>query len=163
MFIKSLEKDVTAAQRYGFKVFRRLQEECTDRIAITGITDEKWREHYLKLLHNGNETKTTTYATEEYKAITLTDVMKVLNNMKNRRASGIDNIPMELREYGGKALYIRLVRLFNDIWAQGKIPSDWKTSLLIPIGKKGDKSICSNNRGISLLSNSLQNIYSNFE
>jgi hypothetical protein len=77
--------------------------------------------------------------------------MKVLNNMKSRKASGIDNIPMELREYGGKALYIGLVRLFNYIWAQGKISSDWRASLLIPIHKIGDESVCSNYRGISLL------------
>jgi hypothetical protein len=43
IFIKNLEKDVTGPQHCGFKVFRRLQEESTDRIAITGITDEKWR------------------------------------------------------------------------------------------------------------------------
>jgi hypothetical protein len=114
-------------------------------------TGAKWRENYLRLLHNGNATKTTTYTTEEYNAITVTDVMNVLNNMKNRKASGIDNMPVELWKYGGKALYIRLVQLFNDIWAQGKIPRVWKTSLLIPIDKKGDKRVCSNYGGISLL------------
>jgi hypothetical protein len=35
--------------------------------------------------------------------------------------------------------------------AQGKIPSDWKTSLLTPQCKKREKSVCSNYRGISLL------------
>jgi hypothetical protein len=69
LHIKNLEKDVTGAQRYGFKVFRHLQEDCTDRIAVTGITEERWRENYLKLLHNGYETKTTTYTTGEYKAM----------------------------------------------------------------------------------------------
>jgi hypothetical protein len=47
VFVKNLGKDVTGAQRCGFKVFRRLQEDGTDRIAINGITDEKLREHYL--------------------------------------------------------------------------------------------------------------------
>jgi hypothetical protein len=116
-------------------------------MAITGIRDEKWREHYLKLLHNGNETKTTTYTTEEYNAVTLTDVMKILNNTKNRKASGIDNIPMELWKRGDKALYIGLERLFNDMWAQAKISSDWRASLLIPTHKTEDKIVCSDYRG----------------
>jgi hypothetical protein len=105
----------------------------------------------LKLLHNVNETKTTTYTTEEYNAVTLTDVMGVLNNMKTRKASGLDSIPMELWKYGGKAPYIRLLQLLNDIWAQGNIPSDWKTSLLIPIHIKVDKRLCLSYREISLL------------
>ncbi|GFG35870.1 hypothetical protein Cfor_05242 [Coptotermes formosanus] len=151
LFIRNLEKDVKGAQRYGFKVFRRLQEGCTYRIAITGIRGEKWREYYLKILHNVNETKTTTYTTEGYNAISLSDVMQVLNNMQNRKASGVDNTPMELWKYSGKVLCIRIVQLVNDIWAQGKITSDWKTSLPIPIHKKGDKSVYSNYRGISLL------------
>jgi hypothetical protein len=58
IFINYLEKDVTGVQSYGFKVFQRLQEDCTDRIAIPGVTGEKWREHHLKLLHNGKEIKT---------------------------------------------------------------------------------------------------------
>jgi hypothetical protein len=52
--------------------------KIADRITVTGITDKTWREHYLKLLHNGNQIKTTTYTTEEYNVITLTEVMKLL-------------------------------------------------------------------------------------
>jgi hypothetical protein len=91
-----------------------------------------------------------------------TGTSHLLNNTKNMKASGIDYIPMELWKDGGKALYIRLVRLCYDIWTQGNTPSDWKSSLLIPTHKKDTKAHA-HTIGESTLSNSLQNICSNFE
>ena len=37
-FVKFLEKDVTGAKRYGFKVFKNLKEDCSDTLNINGIT-----------------------------------------------------------------------------------------------------------------------------
>jgi hypothetical protein len=38
------------------------------------------------------------------------------------------------------------------IWKQEELPHQWKESMVVPIHKKGDKTDCSNYRGISLLS-----------
>jgi hypothetical protein len=35
-----------------------------------------------------------------------------------------------------------------------KLPDQWKESLIVPVHKKGDKTDCSNYRGLSLLSTS---------
>jgi hypothetical protein len=37
------------------------------------------------------------------------------------------------------------------IWNKEELPHQWKESIVVPIHKKGDKSECSNYRGISLL------------
>jgi hypothetical protein len=37
------------------------------------------------------------------------------------------------------------------IWNKEELPHQWKESILVPIHKKGDKTDCSNYRGISLL------------
>ena len=37
------------------------------------------------------------------------------------------------------------------MWAEEKVPSEWRNVTLIPIPKKGDMSQCDNWRGISLL------------
>jgi sorting nexin-29 len=46
------------------------------------------------------------------------------------------------------------------IWNKEELPRRWKESIVVPIHKKGDKTDCSNYRGISLLSISY-NILSN--
>jgi len=45
-----------------------------------------------------------------------------------------------------------LYGLFEKIWEVEEIPSKWKEGLLIKIPKKGDLGLCSNYRGITLLS-----------
>ena len=41
--------------------------------------------------------------------------------------------------------------LLCNIWSLERMPNDWCLSLLCPVLKKGDATICSNYRGISLL------------
>jgi hypothetical protein len=42
--------------------------------------------------------------------------------------------------------------VISKIWESEDIPEDWLRSIVVPLFKKGDKSICDNWRGISLLS-----------
>lgn len=37
------------------------------------------------------------------------------------------------------------------MWASETIPDDWSEAVLLPLFKKGDKKLCANYRGISLL------------
>ena len=45
-----------------------------------------------------------------------------------------------------------LYGLFDKVWEEEEIPLEWKEGLLIKIPKKGDLGLCSNYRGITLLS-----------
>ena len=42
--------------------------------------------------------------------------------------------------------------IINLMWTTGEVPTDWKKAVVVLIHKKGNKMICSNYRGIGLLS-----------
>uniref|UniRef100_A0A8C6P3P0 Reverse transcriptase domain-containing protein n=1 Tax=Nothobranchius furzeri TaxID=105023 RepID=A0A8C6P3P0_NOTFU len=45
-----------------------------------------------------------------------------------------------------------LTRLCKIEWTSGAVPLDWQTGVVVPLFKRGDRRVCSNYRGISLLS-----------
>ena len=45
----------------------------------------------------------------------------------------------------------KLVELFDSVWRDECVVSDWCNALIVPIPKKGNLNVCVNWRGISLL------------
>ena len=65
--------------------------------------------------------------------------------------SSIEKIPFV--EHGGEVVVSRPQDLFTSCWEQGILPQDLKDAVIISLYKnKGEKSDCSNYRGITLLS-----------
>jgi len=56
-----------------------------------------------------------------------------------------------LTKAGGRTICYEIHKLIISIWNKEKLPEEWKESIIVPICKKGDKTNCSNYRGISLL------------
>src|ERR1043165_3207476 len=72
-------------------------------------------------------------------------------HMKNGKAEGIDNIPIEmLRNLGEKAMN-EVVQLCQDIYNKGEWPEDFRQTIVIPIQKKRNAINCEDHRTISLL------------
>jgi hypothetical protein len=76
----------------------------------------------------------------------------LIEKLKNYKSPSIDQIPAELIRAGGNTLRSEIHKLFNYISNKEELPEQWKKSIVVPIYKKGDKTDCSNYRGISLLS-----------
>ncbi|KAL8098496.1 hypothetical protein AgCh_031314 [Apium graveolens] len=75
-----------------------------------------------------------------------------LKKMGKGKATGPVEIPIEVWWCLGKEGERWLTQLFNLIFRTGKIPHEWKLSIVIPIYKnKGDAQNCNNFRGIKLL------------
>ena len=80
------------------------------------------------------------------------EVEMAIEKLKRHKSPGIDQIPAELIKAGGRTIRSEIHKLINSIWNKEELPEQWKESIIVPIYKKGDKTDCSNYRGISLLS-----------
>ena len=75
-----------------------------------------------------------------------------IGKLKSHKSPGIDQIPAELiKAGGGRTICLEIHKLITSIWKKEKLPEEWKVSIIVSIHKKGDKTDCSNYKGISLL------------
>ena len=68
------------------------------------------------------------------------------------KASGGDGIPAELSQILKDIAMRVLHSICQQIWKTQQWPQDWKTSIFIPIPKKGNAKECSNYHTIALIS-----------
>ena len=81
------------------------------------------------------------------------ETRQAIRSLKNNKSPGPDGIPAEVFKRGGYLLTRRLHLLICTIWEHVTIPQDWKDANIVVIYKnKGDRAVCGNSRGISLLS-----------
>ena len=84
--------------------------------------------------------------------ITNAEIEMALRKMKNGKATGPDNLPVEVWKSLGRTVVNFLKEALNKITDEEKIPDIWRKSILIPIYKnKGDILNCGNHRGIKLM------------
>ena len=84
--------------------------------------------------------------------LTGTEISDALLRLKNHKSPGIDEITNEQLKYGTSGLLNRLETLFSKVWEYETVPGDWTKGIVVIVPKKGDTSICSNNRVITLRS-----------
>uniref|UniRef100_A0A8W8LQ95 Reverse transcriptase domain-containing protein n=1 Tax=Magallana gigas TaxID=29159 RepID=A0A8W8LQ95_MAGGI len=72
--------------------------------------------------------------------VTATEISKAIKDLKRRKAPGLDCIQNEHLIFGGPRLFACISHLFNAVINIGRIPSIWKTDLIIPIYKGNNKT-----------------------
>ena len=83
---------------------------------------------------------------------TAAEAATAIKGIKSGKAAGEDEIrPEMLKALTGEGI-LSLRRVRQVAWKYGKTPINWQTGVIIPIFKKGDRTQCTNYRGISLLS-----------
>ena len=82
----------------------------------------------------------------------IAETTQAIKKLTCGKAACSDAIAAEIYKHGGINLTKRLVQLFTIIWDSRSAPQDFKDASLVHIYKrKGDRAICDNHRGISLL------------
>ncbi|GAA6064832.1 receptor-type tyrosine-protein phosphatase F-like, partial [Tachysurus ichikawai] len=124
-------------------------------LTSTGDILRRWKEYFEDLLN-----PTDMSSTEEAEAegsvvdssIPQAEVTEVVEKLLSGKAPGVDEIRPEYLKSLDVVGLSWLTRLYNIAWRLGTVPLDWQTGVVVPLFKKGDRRMCSNYRGITLLS-----------
>ncbi len=117
------------------------------------LKTERWRQYFDELLNDGrNEMTDSNFNTEKIdkpdellnqlhqqvlnRKISVDEVKRALQETKNGKAPGYDEIPAEILRCGNMP-YI-LCNLFNVCFNTGNIPAAWRKSIITPIPKPGN-------------------------
>ena len=106
---------------------------------------KRWQEYteelYKKDHHQDNHTGMITHVEPD---ILDCEVKWDLESITTNKASGDDGIPVELFQILKDDSVKVLHSICQQIWKTQQWPQDWKTSVFIPISKKGNAKECYN-------------------
>ena len=88
--------------------------------------------------------------------VRLSTVQKIISNLDNNKATGLDEINVRSLKAGSPILSYYLTHIFNLSLSSGKVPKCWKKKRVTPVFKKGDTDDVNNYRPISILSVSMK-------
>lgn len=126
----------------------------TKRSSIAKVATEFYKKIYSKTEKTTlAEIEKEDYEEEEIPCILETETIKAIKTQKNGKASGKDKISNELLKESLTVISKPLTQLFNEIITTEQIPTQWMTSTIVLLHKKGDKNEINNDRPISLMSN----------
>ena len=121
---------------------------------------DRWRRHFESLLNHA-EMKSMPQALQQMtcspvckhlaKTPSLEETMTAVSMMKHGKSTGEDGVPVELlssSEYSVKHLH----QLIVSVWESEEVPNIWRNATISILHKKGDKTLCGNYRGLSLIS-----------
>jgi len=80
------------------------------------------------------------------------DVEMTIKEVKRNQSPGTDQIPAGMIKAGSRTIRSEIHELINSIWNKEELPEEWKELIIVPLYMKGNKTDCSNYRGISFLS-----------
>ena len=80
------------------------------------------------------------------------EVRKAIQDMKRGKATGDDEIPVDILKLMGESGIDALTKLINRIYDSGEWPNDFLEVTMIPLPKKPNAKKCSDHRTISLIS-----------
>ena len=78
-------------------------------------------------------------------------IIECIKSLKIKNTEGYDRIPQRIIIDGMEALSKPLIKLFELVYREMKVPGQWLISKIIPVHKKGDKKCVENYRPVANL------------
>ena len=119
----------------------------------------RWVEHFSELLNRDSVVNDTSIENlpqhpvqnEMNNLPTREETEKAIRTLKPGKAAGPDGVPPDIFLYGGQAVLEAMHELVCRMWTNEVVPQTLRDANIVILFKKGDRSICGNYRGISLL------------
>ncbi|KAI3377174.1 hypothetical protein L3Q82_009086 [Scortum barcoo] len=166
-FGEAMEEDYRSASKRFWQTVRRLRKGKQysantvysaggELLTSTGDIVGRWKKYFEDLLNPtdlpSNE-EAEAGVSEVDSSITQAEVTEVVRASSfGGKAPGVDEIRPEYLKSLDVVGLSWLTRLCNIAWRLGTVPLVWQTGVVVPLFKKGDRRVCSNYRGITLLS-----------
>ena len=122
-----------------------IAEAFNDYFINIGTVDEPMNDQHTRYLHN------KPHCNLIFHSITKDSVMQIIDGLKPKSSTGVDNISNKLLKSAKTFIVAPLTIIINQMFQVGKFPDLLKISKVLPIYKKDDDSLFSNYRPISLL------------
>ncbi len=171
-FGEAMEKDYRLASKRFWQTVRRLRrgKQCPTNavysgggrlLTSTGDVVGRWKEYFEDILNpavTSSIEEAEAGGSEVASSITRAEVTEVVKKLLGGKAPGVDEIRPEYLKSLDVVGLSWLTRLCSIAWRSGTVPLGWQTGVVVPLFKKGDRRVCSNYRGITLLSLPRENL-----
>lgn len=125
--------------------------------SCTAIHAQEFKTYFEKLLGENSPSCEYSYAPFCHQDtildanITIEEVHKALNKLKDGKAPGEDRITYEFYKYSSPTMIQALANTFTCILNSGSIEETFRKNIIFPVHKKGDITNPSNYRGLSFM------------
>ena len=117
---------------------------------------KRWKQ-YIEEMYKGekvNEADGNETLNEE--PISKKEIIEAIKSLKNNKAGGPDQIPVEFIKNGGSRLIERIVEIVQKVFETGEIHQDFARSEIITLPKKNNTMKCEEHRTIALTSHTMK-------
>ncbi|XP_072375816.1 uncharacterized protein, partial [Diabrotica undecimpunctata] len=138
--LKVLKRCQALGKKNIVKLADRNGKVVIDKDKIIKVDEEFYTELYRERgKKDGTKLrKVQNVGSEDIPEITIEEVSKSLNRMKNNKAAGDDQIVIEAVKVGGKTVLKALTQLYNLCLSKEVTPSQWNKAVIVVMHKKGD-------------------------
>lgn len=125
---------------------------------LTDVNEQltEWTNYIKILFYDTRPELSIDFAENTGPEILKEEVLHAIQQTKSGKASGPDEIPIELLKLIDSDSIDIIVDLFNAVYTTGIIPKEWLQSTFITLPKKPNAKCCSEYRTISLMSHTLK-------